>query len=280
MKNCSTVKAFVLAVWTVFAVLLTACGYAGPSPAPAEPSPTAAPTPTPSPSPTPVPPPSIEETDPPAWTGQAADFTGEWHRTNIYIAFPGEVKIVNQTEQGFDFSGWGSYYSHSGEIEGTAYFVDENTAFWRYVEDHWTGTVTFNLLENGSLSLEQSGQLPFGMNAGIAGEYTLDEPVYYTNGILEALGPERIALLQEIAGEDYQAFFGTPLEYGDFTIEEYREGGYSGLFLTGWLPTFGYHQKIYISDDGAVWANFWTGQCFTNRSREEMPDFLLFPENS
>ena len=259
------------------------------SPQPVE-SETASPSPSPTPvetipSPTPIPIP--EETDPPAWTGQAVNFTGEWHRTNIYIAEPGDVYISNQTEQGFDFNGSALWYSHCGEIQGTAYFVDENTAFWRYKEDDWhldepspTGTVRFSLSDSGILSLEQSGYLPFGMNAGIGGEYTLDEPEYFTNGVLETLGPERIALLQDIAGEDYQEFLGTPLEYGSFIIEEYQENGCSGLFLEGWMPTMGYQQKIYIGDDGAVWANFQSGQCFTNRPQAKLPGFLLFSENS
>ena len=246
-----------------------------PSPAEAASSPTPFPTPIPTP----------EETDPPAWTGQAADFTGEWQRTNIFISFPATMEISNQTENGFDFSGWALWFSHGGEIEGTAYFTSENTAFWRYFDDWepwtWTGTVTFTLLENGTLFLEQSGYLPFGTNAGVYGEYTLGEPEYITNGVLEALGPERIALLKEVVGDDYWDV-GTPLEYGVFDLSDIHENGYSGLFLNGWFPTFGYDQRIYVGDDGAVWVNFADGRCYTNRPEEEMPGFLLYeePKNS
>lgn len=231
------------------------------------------------PSPTPVPTPA--ETDPPAWTGQAADFTGEWHRTEEYIAFPSTIEITDQTETGFTFSLESYYYSHVGTAGGTAYFTGENTAFWRYgpyADDTADGCLFF-AMENGDLQINEEGQLPFGMNVSACGTYTTGEPVYYTNGVLEALGPERIALLRETAGENYQEFLGTPLEYGSFTIEEYQEDGYSGLFLEGWMPTMGYQQKIYIGDDGAVWATFLTGQCFTNRPGEDMPGILLYPEN-
>lgn len=261
----------VLFLLMVFVILLSACSTL--------PNETETATPSVVPSPTPIPTPA--ETDPPAWTGQAADFTGEWHRTDEYIAFPSTIEITDQTETGFTFSVEAYYYSHVGTVGGTAYFTDENTAFWRNsdpFDNIATGCLLFRM-EDENLEMDEQGQLPFGMNVSAYGTYTTGEPVYYTNGVLEALGPERIALLRETAGENYQEFLGTPLEYGSFTIEEYQENGYSGLFLEGWMPTMGYRQKIYIGDDGAVWANFLTGQCFTNRPGEDIPSILLYPEN-
>lgn len=265
-----------------FAALLATCFLLPNEVETAAPSVVPSPAPSPveaTPSPTPIPTPA--ETDPPAWTGQAVNFTGEWHRTEKYIAFPSTIEITDQTETGFTFSLEAYYYSHIGTVSGTAYFTDENAAFWRCVpriDDTADGCLFFTM-EDGSLKIDEEGQLPFGMNVSACGVYTTGKPVYYTNGVLEALGPDRIALLQEAAGENYQEFLGTPLEYGDFTVEEYREDSYSGLLLEGWMPTMGYQQKIYVGDDGAVWANFWTGQCFTNRPDEEIPGFLLYPEN-
>lgn len=272
--------------WAALTVLLAACS------APSDEVDLAIPSVAPSPAPvetTPTPTLSPAETDPPAWTGLAVDFTGDWERTNIYIAFPGHLEIKNQTQSGFDFSGWALWYSHGGDIHGTAYFVDENTAFWRYTEEEWcldepspTGTVRFSLSDSGILTLEQSGFLPFGMNAGIAGEYTLNEPEYFTNGVMEALGPERIALLKEAVGEDYESMVGFPLSIGLFELSEVNEGDCSGLFLEGWVPTMGYQQKIFIGDNGAIWVQFAphinSGKCYTNRPGEDLPDFLLYPE--
>lgn len=261
-----------------FAALLTAC-----SPLPDEVE-TAVPSPAPSPveatpSPTPIPTPA--ETDPPAWTGQAADFTGIWKRTDTYIAYPSTIEITDQTEAGFAFSVEAYYQSHVGMTGGTAYFTGENTAFWRYgpyVDDTADGCLFFTM-ENGDLKIDEEGQLPFGMNVSACGTYTTGEPVYYTNGVLETLGPERIALLREAAGEDYDIYVGPPLGYGYFEFSDIQENGYSGLFLEGFWPTFGYDQKIYIGDDGAVWINLYSGQRYTNRPGEEMPGFLLYPEN-
>lgn len=236
------------------------------------------------PSPTPTP----EETDPPAWSGQAVDFTGTWQRTDTYIACPSAIEITEQTETGFSFSVEAYYYSHTGMAGGTAYFTSENTAFWRNddpFDDIATGCLLFRM-EDGNLEMDEQGQLPFGMNVSACGTYTTGEPVYYTNGVLETLGPERIALLKETVGEDYEDLVGFPLSQGSFEFSEITENGYSGLFLEGWLPTMGYEQKIYIGDDGAVWVQFgplvYSGKCYTNRPDEEIPDFMLFekPENS
>lgn len=264
-----------------FAALLAACSSqpkenetSAPSPVPTLTEPTPSPTPT--------------ETDPPAWTGQAVDFTGIWQRTDTYIACPSTIEITDQTETGFTFSLEAYYYSHIGTVGGTAYFTGENTAFWRNDDtfDHIaTGCLLFRM-EDGNLEMDEQGQLPFGMNVSAYGTYTTGEPVYYTNGVPETLGPERIALLKETVGEDYEDLVGLPLSQGSFELSEITEGGYSGLFLEGWMPTMGYQQKIYIGDDGAVWVQFsplvYSGRCYTNRPDEEIPDFLLFekPENS
>ncbi len=260
-------------------LLLAAC-----SPQPVELE-TASPPPTPPPeetTPSPTPIPISTETNPPAWTGQAVDFTGEWHRTEVYIARPSTIEITDQTETGFTFSLEAYYYSHVGTAGGSAYFTSKSTAFWRNddsFDDIATGCLFFTM-EDGSLKIEEEGQLPFGMNVSACGTYTTGEPVYFTNGILEALGPERLTLLKETVGEDYEELVGLPLSQGSFELSEISEGGYSGLFLDGWLPTMGYQQKIYIGDDGAVWANFQSGQYFTNRPQAKLPGFLLFSENS
>lgn len=285
---------FIPALWgfcLIFIVLLSACvspeesatpsGVPSPAdtPAPAQSEVPLSPSPGPTePSPTPIP--SPENTDPPAWTGQAADFTGEWQRTEEYIAHPSTIKIADQTEEGFVFSLEAYYYSHVGTADGTAYFTGESTAFWRNSDDTIATGCLFFAIEDGVLQVDEEGQLPFGLNVSARGSYTAGEPVYFTNGVLEALGSERISLLQEVAGEYYEKFLGVPLKYGDFTIKAFPEINSSGLFLEGWMPTMGYQQKIYIGDDGAVWANFQTGQCFTNRPQEEIPEFLLFSENS
>lgn len=269
-----------------FAALLAACFLLPNEVETAAPSVVPSPAPTPveaTPSPTPIPAPA--ETDPPAWTGQAADFTGIWKRTDTYIAYPSTIEITDQTKAGFAFSVETYYQSHVGMTGGTAYFTGENTAFWRYgpyADDTADGCLFFTM-EDGSLKVDEEGQLPFGMNVSACGAYTTGEPVYYTNGVLEALGPERIALLREAAGADYETFVGPPLEYGCFEFSDIQENGYSGLFLEGFWPTFGYNQKIYIGDDGAVWINFSpytnSNKRYTNRPGEEMPGFLLYPEN-
>ena len=257
-------------------LLLTAC-----SPQPVELE-TASPPPSPTPTPNP------EETDPPAWTGQAADFTGEWHRTEGYIACPSTIEIANQTETGFDFSVEAYHYSHTGMAGGAAYFTSENTAFWRNddpFDDIATGCLLFTM-ENGSLQMDELGWLPFGMNVSTYGAYTLGEPSYYTNGVIESLGPDRISLLQDVVGEDYETCVGFPLSIGSFEFSEVESPNGSGLFLEGFVPTMGYQQKIYFRDDGAVWVQFaplvYSGKCYTNRPGEDIPDFLLFEagENS
>lgn len=205
------------------------------------------------------------------------DYTGTWRRTEEYIAMPATIVITNQTAVGFDFSVDAYYYSHTGAASGTARFVGDNVAYWRSEDETADGEAWFSM-KNGQLLVEQAGQFPFGMNVGMGGTYTQDEPEYTTNGVLEALGPERVLLLKEAAGEDYQGYVGTPLTYGSFEIEEYQKDGFDGLLIEGWMPTMGYWQNIYIGNDGAVWINFQTGQTFTNRPEEDMPTFLEFTD--
>ena len=198
----------------------------------------------------------------------ALDFSGEWNRTNVVTGIAGSVWISNQDEEGFDFSGEFYYYSHSGEIEGRAYFVEEDLAIYQY-EDEYADEeaeeefIAFVRTDEG-MEIRTTGsswELGFGMNVFADGGYTLGEPEYTNANILaETFSEEELAKIEQMLGtEGYEEYFVFTVEYGAITTSDcIVEDGQEAVYYEAFLPTMGgYEFTMLICEDGSIY--FYSG---------------------
>ena len=198
----------------------------------------------------------------------ALDFSGEWNRTNVVTGIEGSVWISNQDEEGFDFSGEFYYYSHSGEIEGRAYFVEDDLAIFQYEdayadEDAEEEFIAFVRTEEGMeiKTTGSSGELGFGMNVFSDGTYTLGEPEYTNADILsETFTEEELSQIEQMLGtEGYEEYFVFTVENGAITASDcIVEGEQNGVYYEAFLPTMGgYEFSMLICEDGSIY--FYSG---------------------
>lgn len=198
----------------------------------------------------------------------ALDFSGEWNRTNVVTGIAGSVWISNQDEEGFDFSGEFYYYSHSGEIEGRAYFVEDDLAIYQY-EDEYADEeaeeefIAFVRTDEG-MEIRTTGsswELGFGMNVFADGGYILGEPEYTNANILaETFSEEELAKIEQMLGtEGYEEYFVFTVEYGAITTSDcIVEDGQEAVYYEAFLPTMGgYEFTMLICEDGSIY--FYSG---------------------
>ena len=211
------------------------------------------------------------------------DVTGEWHRTDCHSALWATVTIDRQTEEGFHVTAECAYFSHSGELEGTARFTGPGAALLEgYGQDgpygyeaapvdfRWDGeTLTICSGTGGA-------DLGFGANVTIDGTYTLGEPVYINAGMLDrCLTAEQQAALRELLAESYGDYLVFPFEEGavqgpspcalpDGTAAE----EYEVLF-----PTLGFYcLTLVTAEDGRIYyVNPDIGFYTNDSSADEMP---------
>lgn len=194
----------------------------------------------------------------------ALDFSGEWHRTNEVSGFFGTVMISEQDAEGFNFSGGFCYYSHSGEIEGRAYFVAEDIAIYQYeneyqdaeAEDEYIAFVKMN----DGLQIRatgNSGELGFGMNVFADGEYTLGEPAYTNANILaETFTEEELSQIEQMLGQEwYEEYFVFAVEEGIITASDcILADGENAVFYDAFVPTMGgYEFTMLFCEDGSIY---------------------------
>lgn len=194
----------------------------------------------------------------------APDFTGEWNRTNEVRGFDGLVSISGQDEEGFDFSGEFYYYSHSGVMEGRAYFVTDNLAVYQYENEFGDAEneeefVAF-VMTDDVMKIRTTGsswELGFGMNVFADGEYTLGEPIYTNANILtETFSKEELAQIEQMLGAEwYEDYFVFTVEYGAITASDcVVNGEQKGVYYEAFLPTMGgYEFSMLISEDGSIY---------------------------
>lgn len=189
----------------------------------------------------------------------AESFIGEWNRTNTASAFYGTIVIENQDEEGFEFEGEFCYYSHSGIMEGKAYYLSQDTAIYRY-DDMGEGEslqyVIFQLDgEKMVVSASAgSGSLGFGMNVYADGEYVMGEPLYTNATILEDnFTQEELDSLKKVLGEDiYEQYFAWVVREGVLTVTDcVLEDGTKAKYYEVFVPTMGgYGFELLMVEDG------------------------------
>ena len=211
------------------------------------------------------------------------DVTGEWHRTDCHSGLWATVTIDRQTEEDFRVTAGCFYFSHSGELEGTARFTGPDTALLEgYGVDgpygYEVAPVGFRW-EGEILTIESDtsgGDLGFGMNVTIDGTYTRDEPVYLNAGMLDrCLTAEQQAALRELLAENY----------GDYLVFPFQEGAVQGPSPCALpdgtaaeeyevlFPTMGFYGLTLVAaEDGRIYyVNPDIGFYTNDSSADEMP---------
>ena len=192
---------------------------------------------------------------------EAEDFEGSWNRTNISSAFEAVVDITNQDENGFWFTGEFCYYSHTGTVEGQAYWITEDMAIYEYIADIDTGReyILFKKQEEqlNIVASASSGKMGFGANVTADGEYTQEIPVYTNANVLEENFDSRQREdIRQMLGEDfYQEYFVWVVENGVLIREEciLEEGG-TAIYYQGFVPTMGgYSFELLSCADGRLY---------------------------
>ena len=210
----------------------------------------------------------------------AADFTGEWERTDVHNGLPAYIDISNQDEEGFDVSGGVGYFSHGGLLEdGRAYFITDTVAIYEYNGCYLVMERTKAGM-NVYVAESVDSTFPFGAGCSMDGEYTLGEPEY-TNAeyMNEHFTKTEQAEIKKLLGDDYEMYFEDVVNYGvvdDWTCE--LSDGTKAVFYDGWFPTMGYcNFRMLICENGDIYCEV-GNECnwYTNVSdAKEMPEYRI-----
>ena len=192
----------------------------------------------------------------------AADFCGEWNRTQIHTGTESKLVITGQTNERFSFEMESYYFYHSGELCGEAWFVTPKLAIARFEEFGDKIQYAAFLLEEESQTLNVAAtgtgfELYLGDRVWVHGAYCKGEPVYTNAGQFEAyFGGEIDAFMKEtLSGEDYDDFHFTA-EIGEVHEQTVvLADGSSARWLEGLVPTDGMHAfEIVVTEDGRIYA--------------------------
>ena len=180
------------------------------------------------------------------------------------------MTISGQTEDGFQVSAECEYFSHSGELEGRAWFTGADTALLEnYGDGYETAPVTFQWEgEKLTITSGASGaELGFGANVTIDGTYTRDEPVYTNAGTLErCLTGEQRSALGDTLGE--AAYGDLEVSFSDGIVGEPERcvlpDGTGAERYEVFYPTLNYYNlTLILAEDGRFYGEN-TGGFFTN----------------
>ena len=215
------------------------------------------------------------------------DFGGHWARTQVHSSSSGDIEIENVNDEGFHFSGEFYYYSHSGEVEGDAFFISEDTAICRqFDEEDIDGEPAYIGLRitDGFLSVIESGFVEgLGMNVYISGTYVQGEPDYTNANIVEStFSDSELDEMKVLLGEDsYKELFIDDTELGVVTCSDITiSDGRAARLITCTVPTMGGSMgyEMIITDEGKIYFKHEKGIFVTNDDKYEdliLPDHNL-----
>lgn len=196
---------------------------------------------------------------------QAEMFEGTWNRTGVASTLGAEIAITEQTEEGFAFEGDFYYFSHSGWIEGTAYFIASNVAIFEYTQDIFEETedtaseyLVFERTQEGMqvYASASSADLGFGMNVSADGSYVQGEPQYTNATVLEDNFTVDVQeAMQGLLGDDYEDCFKTVVEFGVIiSTPAALEDGTKATFYEAFIPTMGgYAFEMLSCENGDIY---------------------------
>lgn len=214
------------------------------------------------------------------------DFSGQWKRTVVHSSLSADIVIEKSDDDGFDFSGEFYYYSHSGEVAGKAFFISENQAVYKQLEDddidHDPASIGFCLTDS-CLTVISSGFVEgMGMNVSVNGDYIQDEP-YYTNGnvVDENFSEDDLLQLKELLREEtYNELFLNNTEIGNVASEAVKlSDGTIARHIECFVPTMGDGYNLLITQDGRYYFFHENTDLFATNDPEysdwRIPDYTV-----
>jgi hypothetical protein len=203
----------------------------------------------------------------------AADFSGEWNRTDVHSGNSATITIENVTDKSFEFSFMGNSGANTGEIEGTAVFSGKNKAVFDFDDYDFAVKVEF-VMDGGKLAVsvvegDTSGL--FGMGVFMDGTYIKGESVYTNAGIAGKILGDNAEKVEKLLGED--AF-----EHLATVIEDGSNYGTEGLTYSGFIRGAGMGADLLIDGDFIYCLIYFVGDYsfYTNdeRYKEELPSVM------
>lgn len=195
---------------------------------------------------------------------QAENFEGTWYRTDTASSLEAELAITEQTTEGFSFAGEFFYYSHSGWMEGKAFFAAPNVAVYEHIND-WEEEISpeYLVFEKTTEGMKvyassASADLGFGMNVFAHGNYVQGEPVYTNATVLEDnFTAEAREKIQSLLGKEYDEYFKFAVEMGVLTSTSATlEDGSSATYYDVFVPTMGgYEFTLLVCENGNIYFN-------------------------
>jgi hypothetical protein len=216
-------------------------------------------------------------------------YEGEWYRTNVASYQWARIKISNWKEgESFDVTILANYADYGGSVEGTATFIEKDTAvlydenlenfLQNYEGDHG---IYFQFIENSIIVTHDSYVCLWFGGGGIAtaeGTYIQGEPEY-TNcaDVSEIFTENELEIIQGLLGNRYEELFENMIELGEITEYKINNGRlwkvYKQPYTSEWC-------NILIYEDGSIYVEGYSGsggiiEFYTNSEDTEMPDIDL-----
>lgn len=220
----------------------------------------------------------------------ATDFQGEWNRTNVVRAQDCALNITNQTTEGFSFELDSQYYSHSGIIEGMAYFVTDKVAVYEYYNEYVEEEsdqykyVIFERTEAGITIYSSAHNLGMGANCSVVGDYITGEPNYLNANVLaDNFTEEELGIIRSMFGDSiYNDSFLFIVEEGHMDCADcVLADGTKAVFYDAFVPTMGmYYFRMLKCEDGRIYCEMGEelGWFTTEPGEIDYPEYELVEE--
>lgn len=217
-------------------------------------------------------------------TETATNFEGQWQQTNNHSSIGGDITISDQDKEKFSFTGEFWYFSHTGDAEGVAYFVSDNTAIFK--DEEYDGYIFFHM-NDGEMFVGCAGTAGMmGMAVSPNGEYTTGEVVHTNEGIMEETYTDNeLKLIKELISEDeYKDVFEFSTDEGVVSLYDDKAlgDGAKCKYVDSFVPTMGgLGYELVLVEDGRAYILlhnysediFYTND--TNWTSQELPEVSL-----
>ena len=209
---------------------------------------------------------------------------GIWNRTQVASYEQATIEISNWKEnESFDVVIHSGYSIYVGELQGTAYFLDDNNAVLydenlkSFLDEEVDGGIYFTFFEDSiKITHDEEIRMWFG-GGGIAtaeGTYIQCEPEYTNYSDVNMLfGEDELSYIQELLNERYEPLFKDVIEFGEVEIQNIDDGC---IWKAYWPPYETVWCDVLIYDDGRIYIQGCSygeevEEFYTNTSELEMP---------
>jgi len=217
-------------------------------------------------------------------TETATNFEGQWRQTNNHSSIGGDITISDQDKEKVSFTGEFLYFSHTGDAEGVAYFVSDNTAIFK--DEEYDGYIFFHM-NDGEMFVGCAGTAGMmGMAVSPNGEYTTGEVVHTNEGIMEETYTDNeLKLIKELISEDeYKDVFEYSTDNGVVNLydDKVLGDGAKCKYVDCFVPTMGgLGYELVLTEDGRAYIllhNYSQDVFYTNDkswTSQELPEVSL-----